>query len=75
MRARAAAAIALGGYVALAVELLLVVVLLGDPLPAFVALVAVGVGVPLTWVGSTRPRWRAPWRRAVPSRIPTCAPP
>ncbi len=47
---------ALLGYVALAVEMLLVVV--DDPLPGLVALVAVGVGVPLTWVGSTRPRWR-----------------
>jgi diacylglycerol kinase family enzyme len=48
--------VALIGYVALAVALLLVVA--DDPLPALVALVAVGVGVPLTWIGSTRPRWR-----------------
>jgi diacylglycerol kinase family enzyme len=54
--ARVAATVALVGYVVLAVELLLMVA--DNPLPALVALVAVGVGVPLTWIGSTRPRWR-----------------
>ena len=47
---------ALIGYLALAVQLLVSVV--DDPVLGLVALVAVGVGVPLTWIGATRPRWR-----------------
>jgi diacylglycerol kinase family enzyme len=50
------AIVALIGYLALAVELLVSVV--DNPVLGFVALVAVGVGVPVTWVGATRPRWR-----------------
>jgi diacylglycerol kinase family enzyme len=56
VRARVVAAVALIGYLALAVELL--VALVDNPLPGLVALVAIGVGVPLTWIGATRPRWR-----------------
>jgi diacylglycerol kinase family enzyme len=55
-RARVLAAVALIGYLALAVEVLVSVV--DDPVLTLVALVAVGVGVPLTWIGATRPRWR-----------------
>jgi diacylglycerol kinase family enzyme len=50
------ATVALIGYLALAVEVLVSVI--DDPVLGLVALVAVGVGVPLTWVGATRPRWR-----------------
>ncbi len=53
---RIVATVALIGYLALAVELLLTVV--DSPVLGLVALVAVGVGVPLTWIGATRPRWR-----------------
>jgi diacylglycerol kinase family enzyme len=54
--ARVAATVALIGYLALAVELLFSAV--DNPVLGLVALVAVGVGVPLTWIGATRPRWR-----------------
>jgi diacylglycerol kinase family enzyme len=54
--ARLAAALALVGYVALVVELFVFVA--DDPLSALVAFFAFGVGLPLTWIGSTRPRWR-----------------
>jgi hypothetical protein len=50
------ATLALIGYLALAVDLLVSVV--DDPVLGLVALVAVGVGVPLTWIGASRPRWR-----------------
>jgi diacylglycerol kinase family enzyme len=50
------ATVALIGYLALAVELLVSVV--DNPVLGLVALVAVGVGAPLTWIGATRPRWR-----------------
>ena len=56
VRARVVATVALIGYLALAVELLVSVV--DNPVLGLVALVAVGVGVPLTWIGATRPRWR-----------------
>jgi diacylglycerol kinase family enzyme len=54
--ARVVAAAALVGYLALALELLVAVV--DDPAPGLLALVLVGVGVPLSWIGATRPRWR-----------------
>jgi diacylglycerol kinase family enzyme len=53
---RIVATVALIGYLALAVELLVAVV--DSPILGVVALVAVGVGVPVTWIGATRPRWR-----------------
>ena len=56
VRARVVAMVALIGYLALAVELLVSVV--DNPVLGLVALVAVGVGVPVTWIGATRPRWR-----------------
>jgi diacylglycerol kinase family enzyme len=56
LRVRIVATVALIGYVALTVELLLSVV--SNAWPGVVALVGVGVGVPLTWIGATRPRWR-----------------
>ena len=56
VRAQVVATVALIGYLALAVELLVSVV--DSPVLGLVALVAVGVGVPLTWIGATRPRWR-----------------
>jgi diacylglycerol kinase family enzyme len=56
LRARIVAALALLGYLALTVELLVAAV--HEPLPGMIAFVAVGIGVPLTWIGATRPRWR-----------------
>jgi diacylglycerol kinase family enzyme len=56
LRARIVAALALVGYLALTVALLVVAV--DEPFPGTAAFVAVGVGVPLTWIGATRPRWR-----------------
>ncbi len=56
VRARVVATVALIGYLALAVEMLVSVV--DNPALGLVALVAVGVGVPLMWIGATRPRWR-----------------
>jgi diacylglycerol kinase family enzyme len=56
--ARVVAAVALIGYLALAIELLVVVT--DDPVLILVALVAIGAGIPLTWVATTRsPRWIA----------------
>jgi diacylglycerol kinase family enzyme len=57
VRARVVATVALIGYLALALEMLVWVV--DDPVLGLLALVAMGVGVPLTWIGATRPRWRA----------------
>ena len=54
--ARVVATVALIGYIALAVEL--VVSAVDSPVLGLAAMVAVGVGVPLTWIGATRPRWR-----------------
>ena len=50
------ATVALIGYLTLAVELLVSVI--ANPALGLVALVAVGVSVPLTWIGATRPHWR-----------------
>ena len=47
--------VALLGYAALGVEL--VVMAVDDPL-VLVALLGEGLGVPLTWIGASRPRWR-----------------
>ena len=56
VRTRVVATIALIGYLALAVELLALVV--DDPVLGLLAVVSLGVGVPLTWIGASRPRWR-----------------
>jgi diacylglycerol kinase family enzyme len=56
LRAHVVAALALLGYLALTIELLVAAV--DEPFPGTIAFVAVGAGVPLTWIGATRPRWR-----------------
>ena len=53
---RIVATVAVIGYLALGVELLVTVV--DSPILGVAALVAVGAGVPVTWIGATRPRWR-----------------
>jgi diacylglycerol kinase family enzyme len=58
LHARVAAAVALAGFVALLVELLLTVV--RDPLVVIVPLVSVAVGIPVAWLAATRQRFRLP---------------